>query len=92
MLYGVVYDITQDRRRNQVFKTMKRFGVAKQRSYFECSLDDKELEKMVEVLKKLIDPETDRLKVLPLHENIKEKAVSLGRRDDFFEEEEVIVI
>jgi CRISPR-associated protein Cas2 len=92
MLYGVVYDITQDRRGNKIFKTMKKFGVAKQRSYFECSLDDKELGKMVEVLKTLIDPETDRLKVLPLHENIYEKAVSLGIGDDFFEEEDVIII
>jgi CRISPR-associated protein Cas2 len=91
MLYGVVYDVTQDRRRNKIFKALKRYGVAKQKSYFECSLDDKELAKMVAEMRKLVNAEVDQLKVLPLHENLREKAVSIGR-DEFFEEEDVVVV
>jgi len=50
----VSYDITDDRRRLKVMKTMRNFGTHVQYSVFECRLNAKELEELRGRLKKLI--------------------------------------
>ena len=51
--YAVVYDISSDRERAQVDKTLKNFGFRVQQSVFECRLDKKGKRELIERLKNL---------------------------------------
>lgn len=51
--YVVVYDISCDRERRRVDKTLKGFGFRVQKSVFECRLRRKDRTALVERLKKL---------------------------------------
>lgn len=51
--YAVVYDITCDRERRRVDKTLKGFGFRVQKSVFECRLNRRGREELVGKLEKL---------------------------------------
>ena len=58
-MYVLVYDIVNDRRRNQLHRSLKNFGTAVQRSVFEFDLAPRDAHKMMEHIEKIIDPEED---------------------------------
>ncbi len=45
----VVYDITEDKKRNLFAKELLMFGIRTQKSVFECDITQKELEKIKEI-------------------------------------------
>ncbi len=45
----VVYDITEDKKRNLFAKELLMFGIRTQKSVFECDVTQKELEKIKEI-------------------------------------------
>jgi CRISPR-associated protein Cas2 len=51
--YAVVYDITSDKERARVDKTLKNFGFRIQKSVFECRLTKKSREELIGKLIKL---------------------------------------
>ena len=51
--YAVVYDISDDKERNNVQKILKNFGFRIQKSVFECRLDGKSKKELIEKLKQL---------------------------------------
>jgi len=53
----VSYDISSNRRRYKVMKTLEGFGARVQFSVFECNLKPREIEELRRRLKKLITPE-----------------------------------
>jgi CRISPR-associated protein Cas2 len=57
MFYLVSYDISDDRKRSRVAKTLRDFGSRVQYSVFECIMNDKELEKLTTKLDSLISKE-----------------------------------
>lgn len=59
--YLVCYDITDDRRLRQVFKTCKNFGDHLQYSVFECDLTPTEKIRFETELKELINPTVDQV-------------------------------
>ena len=65
-LYVIAYDITSDRRRRKVHKTLCGFGQWTQYSLFECHLSEKERLALDERLEALLDPEADSLRLYPL--------------------------
>jgi CRISPR-associated protein Cas2 len=65
-LYVVAYDISNDRRRTKVHKTLCGFGKWTQYSLFECHLTDKELVALHGKLDKLLRPEEDSVRFYPL--------------------------
>ncbi|HHT9125973.1 MAG TPA: CRISPR-associated endonuclease Cas2 [Candidatus Brocadiia bacterium] len=66
MFIVVTYDITDDKRRTNIFKTMKDFGTRVQYSVFECILTEKVLEKMLEELLKYIHKDEDSIRIYTL--------------------------
>jgi CRISPR-associated protein Cas2 len=66
MFYVVAYDMPDTKRRNRLMKVMKGFGVHTQYSVFECELDDKEHDRMVRTILKIIDPGEDDVKIYRL--------------------------
>ena len=59
MYYTVVYDITSDKRRNQVAKILEDFGMRAQYSVFECKTDRRAYLRLQDRLKEAIDAEED---------------------------------
>lgn len=62
----VSYDISDDSRRNAVFKTMKDHGDHVQYSVFLCQLDRREVVELTAILGTLIDHREDQIMVIDL--------------------------
>ncbi len=76
--YAVVYDITSDAERARVSKVLKGFGVRVQKSGFECRLNKRGKEDLIEKLKKL-NIETGFIKVYRL--GYSSKKVVIGKKE-----------
>jgi len=77
MLVTVCYDVSDDARRTRIFKRLKGFGWPVQKSVFECDLDDDDIARMEEVLRKLVAKE-DLVRIYRLCESCRGKAVVIG--------------
>ncbi len=64
----VCYDVTDDKRRGRVLKTLEGFGRRVQYSVFECELTDTRLEQLTRRLLLTIDPDEDTVRMYPLTE------------------------
>ena len=65
-LYVIAYDISSDRRRTKVHKTLCGFGQWTQYSLFECHLTEKEMVALRGKLDKLLEPEEDSVRFYPM--------------------------
>lgn len=65
-LYLVAYDVPNDRRRTKLHKMLCGFGAWTQFSLFECFLDDKQIIALRNRIEKLIDPDTDNVRIYHL--------------------------
>lgn len=81
MFFVVAYDMPDTKRRTKLLKTLKGFGVHTQFSLFECELDEKELENMLERIHKIIDTKEDAIKVYRLCKECLQhvRVIGLGR-------------
>jgi CRISPR-associated protein Cas2 len=61
--YVITYDIVDNKQRNKVANTIKNYGVRVQKSVFECHIASDTLQKLLDKLEKLIDPEKDSILV-----------------------------
>lgn len=59
----VSYDITSNRRRTKVMKTLEGYGTRVQYSVFECRLKPREIDEMRRKLKKLISNQEDSIRL-----------------------------
>lgn len=64
--YIVTYDISDDARRTQVYKTLRGFGDHLQYSVFRCDLTERRRIEMVAAVHPLIDHATDQILVIDL--------------------------
>ncbi len=91
MFVVVAYDIVDDRKRTQVAKLMKQYGVRVQKSVFECILDDRRYLRMKEQIEKLIDWDEDGVRYYTLCmgcvKNIETSGVGI-----VLDEEELIIV
>ena len=81
MRFVVCYDISDDRRRAHVSAAMLDFGPRLQESVFLATLDDELFSRMMERLKKLIEPAVDCVHVFPLCQRCGDGVIALGRGD-----------
>jgi CRISPR-associated protein Cas2 len=91
MLYLISYDVTDDNRRRHVFEALKDFGRRVQYSVFECNLEDKALDELLERLEFAIDAATDSCRLYRLCEGCAGQVRILGRGDRYSEPDFVIV-
>ena len=81
-LYIVSYDITDDGRRTEVFKYMRRWGDHLQYSVFRCELSPKDRAEMIGELRERINAETDQILIFdlgPSDGRARESVLSLGQ-------------
>jgi len=60
----VSYDVTDDRRRNRVAKTMNNFGDRVQYSVFSCQLNPRELVQLGRELRGILDHNDDQVLIV----------------------------
>lgn len=65
-LVVVAYDISDDRRRARLHRTLSAFGTPVQFSLFECRVSARDLEKLKAALRKVIRPRLDRVRLYHL--------------------------
>lgn len=80
----VAYDISTvspagERRLRAVAKVCEGYGQRVQKSVFECRLEQREIRLLIDDIKKVIDPSTDRVAVYRLREPYQRYVVALGR-------------
>ncbi|OCL26495.1 CRISPR-associated endonuclease Cas2 [Orenia metallireducens] len=79
MFIVVSYDISNDKRRNKIFKVLKDYGQWIQYSIFECGLEQKEYLKLRSRLNQLIDEEAgDSIRFYFLCEHCTNKVERIG--------------
>lgn len=66
LLYVVTYDVCDDKRLRQVFRTMLGYGDHMQYSVFRCELSDRERAELVAKLKEIIKHDEDQVLFFPL--------------------------
>ncbi len=62
----VVYDISDDKRRNNVMKLLEKFGKRINLSVFECMVSDSTLARLKEDIIRKIDRKNDRVAIYPI--------------------------
>ncbi len=78
MLYLIAYDISSDKRRTKIHKTLCGFGKWTQFSLFECFLDEKEYIMLRHRLDKIINITEDNLRIYQICANCLTKAETIG--------------
>lgn len=66
MLYVVIYDISDDRRRKRVFNLLEGYGRRVQFSAFECVLNDCKFEELRSRLAKVVRMDEDSVRFYPI--------------------------
>lgn len=84
-MFVVCYDISNDRRRLRLFKTLKRYGMAVQESVFECHLTAELFIRLRADVEKVIKPQEDQVRYYNLcqkcSESIQATAASRSTSD-----------
>ena len=78
IVYVVAYDIPDDRRRNRVFKALKRFGLPVQYSVFECFVTQKQFSVLLKTVDELIVPGRDSVMYYEICKGCHGRIVTLG--------------
>lgn len=74
----VSYDITDDKRRTKIMKTLKNFGRHVQFSVFECELDKAAYDRLRGKLDKLVVPKEDNVRFYFFDEDAIGKIETIG--------------
>lgn len=78
VFYLIAYDISNDRRRTKVHKTLTGFGKWTQFSLFECHLTEKEIIALRARLDALLDEEEDNVRIYSICRQCQAKAETIG--------------
>lgn len=82
----VAYDVTDDRRRNKISKTMVQYGLRCNESVFECMLTEAKTIEMKRKLKKLTNDSEDSVLIYSLCMPCTLKRESIGKKVDVMPE------
>jgi CRISPR-associated protein Cas2 len=89
-LYVVAYDISDDKRRTKVHKTLSGFGRWTQYSLFECHLTPHQIVDLKHRLERHLEPEEDSVRFYYICDKCLKKADTVGGAPP--EEEQLYVV
>uniref|UniRef100_UPI00018408ED Uncharacterized protein n=1 Tax=Saccharolobus solfataricus TaxID=2287 RepID=UPI00018408ED len=76
----VVYDVSDDSKRNKLANNLKKLGLERiQRSAFEGDMDSQRMKDLVRVVKLIVDTNTDIVHIIPLGIRDWERRIVIGR-------------
>lgn len=92
-LYIVSYDIRDQRRWRQMFRTMRGYGSWLQLSVFQCRLDRMRILRMEAAIGEIVDHAQDHVLIIDLGpaENVRPRVCSIGKPFRPLQHEPVIV-
>lgn len=79
MEYIVAYDLTDDRRRDRLARTLLDYGKRIQHSVFAVHLDEELFERMLARVKSVIDEDEDRVHVFRICGACEERVITFGQ-------------
>ncbi len=80
MYYLVCYDIEEDRHRSRIAHILEGFGQRVQKSVFECHLDGKAFQRLVQLLERTFQPQgNDSIRIYPICADCRRGAVGMGQ-------------
>ena len=81
MLTWVIYDVSEDKRRNRIAKTCKEYGLYRiQKSVFLGDIPSQRADEIAEFSADLIDEKTDAVFILPCCREDFEKRIVVGKK------------
>lgn len=86
----VAYDISDDKRRKKIAKTLEKYGLRCNESVFECLLTESNVLKLKQKLERLIFEKEDSVLLYYLCKPCVVKRDALGSKPDF--QEEIIIV
>ena len=92
MKYVIAYDISDDKARRRVHKTLKNNGYWKQNSVFELDLSQEELKELKFKLTDIINIQEDNLKFYPICSSCDSKIIEVGKRKDNISDKKLLII
>ena len=87
----VSYDIVQDKARNKVMKLLKGQGNHTQKSVFECLLNEKQIEILIEKIENLIDCDKDSVRIYRLSDKDVSEIKVIGQ-GEVYEEKQLVLL
>ena len=78
MIFMICYDVTDPKRLNKTAKTLERFGLRIQKSFFQCEMERELLDSLIKKLLRIINEKGDSLFIYPLCEDCSRKAITDG--------------
>ena len=78
MLYVVIYDISDDKRRRRVFNLLEGYGQRVQFSAFECVMNDRKFEELRARLAKVVKMDEDSVRFYPISKHTLGQVVIWG--------------
>ena len=87
----VSYDIVEDKARTKVMKLLKGNGNHTQKSVFECRLNDKQIEVLINRINGLIDHEKDSVRLYALTERDVQEIKVIGQ-GEVYEEKQLVLL
>ena len=90
MLYVILYDISDDTRRRRVHEALKDFGIRVQFSVFECDLDAKGMQELIDRIDFEIG-ENDSCRIYRQCESCRPVVKIIGRGKPYSEPEVLII-
>lgn len=78
MTYFICYDIANPGRLVKVARTLENFGLRVQYSFFQCDMEEEQLEELRRRLLLIINRKEDSLRIYPLCQDCLKQAVLLG--------------
>lgn len=91
MFYIISYDISDNRRRQQVARLLTDYGYRVQKSVFEAELDDRRFLHLKERLEKIIDWQEDSIRYYPVCSRCQGRVLVSGW-GVIREEEELLIV
>lgn len=79
MIFMICYDISNEKRLRMVAKTLEKYGLRVQKSFFQLETDKKILDKIVRDLLEILNLKEDYLFIYPLCESCTRKAIKQGK-------------
>lgn len=78
MIYMVCYDVSDPKRLQKTAKVLENFGLRVQKSFFQCEISEKGMQKLRNQLLKVLNTEKDYFYIYPLCGGCTQKAQSDG--------------
>ncbi len=77
-VYLAAYDIRHPRRLRLALRVLRDYALGRQKSVFECPLDDHESTELIQRIEKVIDPNEDRFALVRLDQRCANHALGKG--------------